>query len=648
MTTQERVRRARRWLAGTVVVAAVLWAIALAMAVVAVAALVNSIVPLALVVRIAIIPLAALAAVVAGGATLWRGRAARSMPHVALWIEERDPRLRYALVTSIDPRIAPAAEHAELHRLAAAADVEGIVRSASWRTLVRACLAFGVAGGAIAMLQPTALLQAAGRDLARRAAPLPPPMANRLAMLSARVDAPTYARLPAVTIREPTSVAALIGSHVTFSGPGAAAGLSAVVGKDSGATLAAVNDGRGWAVRVTMPQGPTVLTLRDRAYRRLVVLEPMTDSAPTVTLRLPEHDTTYQTVPRGTLELEAALTDDIGLAYGTFEFLLSTGSQESFETKASVGPRVSFDHARSATLRLTLDLDTLKLAPGSVLHIRAVAFDYNDVTGPGKGISETRTLRIAEPVDSTSITAAPPLPIDSMWVSQRLLNMRTDTLIRTTRRLSREELVHRSSAYSNAQEDIRKRVLDVVSLLEDNGVGGSFETDASKMLREAADLMWTARADLGVALPDSAMPYMKKILKILDDLRLAHRYYLRGLLKPVPVNVERVRMTGTDTARAAALEPRAELTDPHAALAARIDAAVTIAHHTPAAALDSLAYIRVTALSAAPPVAKALGEAIALLQRGVSVDSALAATRRALEPRPRILGGPSEWGGVAP
>ncbi|HWZ58859.1 MAG TPA: DUF4175 family protein [Gemmatimonadaceae bacterium] len=649
MTTLERVRRARRRLAGTVVVAALLWTAALAVAVVVVAALVNTIAPLPLFARVILIPLAAVAALTAGGVTLWRGRAALSMEHVALWVEEREPRLRYALVTSIDPAIAPAAQHTELHAFAGEADVEGVVRRASRRALGLALIAVVLAGVAIAILRPRELLRAAGRDLARRAGSRPAaPMANRLAKLSARVDAPAYARLPSVTLKEPTSVPALIGSRVAFSGSGPAEGLSATIGKDSGVMLAAVKEGHDWAVRVTMPKEPTVLTLRDRAYRRLVVLEPITDSAPTVKLRLPEHDTTYQTVPKGKLQLEGELTDDIGLAYGYFEFMLSTGSEESFETMASTGPRVPFDNARTATLRATLDLDTMKLAPGSVLHIRAVAFDFNDVTGPGKGISETRTLKIAEPVDSTSINAAPPLPIDSMWVSQRLLNMRTDTLIRTRRRLAREEMVHRSSAYSNLQEDIRKRALAVVVLLEDNGVGGSFQTEASKMLREAADLMWTAREDLGIAQPDSAMPYMKKILKILDDLRLAHRYYLRGLLKPVTVNIERVRMTGTDTAAAAARKPRDELPDPNAALAVRIDRAMAISHRTPAAALDSLTYIRVTAISSAPAVAKALGDAIALLQRGSSVDSALTGTRRALEPRPRIVSGPLEWGGVTP
>jgi hypothetical protein len=299
-------------------------------------------------------------------------------------------------------------------------------------------------------------------------------------------------------------------------------------------------------------------------------------------------------------------------------------------------------------LRATIDLDTMRLGPGSVLHIRAVAFDENDVTGPGKGVSETRTLRVAERIDSTSINAAPPLPIDSMWISQRLLNMRTDTLIQRTRTLQHEVFVHRSTAYSNAQEDIRVRALAVIALLEDNGVGGSFETDASKMLRAAVDLMWTAREDLGIAHPDSAMPYMKKILAILDDLRLAHRYYLRGLLRPVAVNVERVRMTGKDSASVAARTARAPLADPHAALAARIEMAAALARTAPQVAADSLTFVRVSALTAAPEVAAALQDAIDHLRHGTSADSAIARTRRALAARPRVAGGGTPWGGVVP
>jgi hypothetical protein len=86
-------------------------------------------------------------------------------------------------------------------------------------------------------------------------------------------------------------------------------------------------------------------------------------------------------VPKGKLEIDAALTDDIGLDYGYVEYLLSSGSEESFETKLVTGEHQPFANARTGRLHATLDLDTLKLSPGSVIHIRVVAYDYNDVTG---------------------------------------------------------------------------------------------------------------------------------------------------------------------------------------------------------------------------------------------------------------------------
>lgn len=646
MTPRERVRRAQRRLAATVVVTAILWAGALAMSVVAVAAVADAIVPLAWRARLAIIPLAVLAALAAAGVVVWRGRAARSVERVALWIEERQPALRYALVTAIDERIAPAARHGDLHTAAGRADVEGVVRHAWRRALGRALVVSAAAAALLFLVNPAELLRAAAADLERAAAPKPAaPMANRLEPFEARVQPPAYARMGAETTKDPSAVVALVGSRITFSGRGPHEGVTAVLPPD---TLDATADGRRWNVGLAMGKTPTVVSLLDRQYRKLVILEPRPDSAPTVRLELPANDTTYQTVPRGRLAIEASIADDIGLSHGYIEYMLSTGAEESFETKSYTGARVPLRHERKSTLGATIALDTMSLAPGTVLHIRVVAFDFNDVSGPGKGVSETRTLRIAEPIDSTSINAAPPLPIDSMWVSQRLLNMRTDTLIRTKRRLERKQFVGKSSAYSNQQEDLRRRVLAVVSLLEDNGVGGSFETETSGKLRVVADLMWTARAHLGVAEPDTAMPYMKRILAILDEIRLAHRYYLRGLLRPVPVNIARVRLTGTDSAAANRREARARLADASAALARRIDAMASLTRTAPAAAIDSLTYIRLAALTTAPEVAATLGEAIEMLERGEPVDAALARTRRALEPPALVLDGPAEWGGIAP
>lgn len=640
----ELVRRARRRLAAAVVLAALLWGAAAALAVVAVAAVAQRVAALPAGAYAALWPLAAIAALAAAGAVAWRARTVRSLERVALWIEERQPELRFALVTAIDARIAPAERHAELHAAAERADVSGIVGRAMRRALGRALGAVVALGVVVSLLQPQALLRAAGEELVRRTVPdAEAALANRLAQLTARVTPPAYARLAEETLDEPDAVAALVGSRVEFSGRGPADGVAAVLGGD---TLAAAGEGRGWAIGITMPETPVVVSFHDRDYRRLVVLEPRVDSVPAVRLRLPARDTTYQTVPRGRLMVEAGLADDFGLDHGVVEYMVTRGGQESFETKLSQGPRVVLNNARAAVLRQAIDLDTMGLGPGTVLHIRVVAYDANDVTGPGKGASETRTLRIAAPEDSVSINPAPPIPIDSMWMSQRRLNMKTDTLIRDKPRLDLQTFVHTSSAYGNAQDEIRQRAIAVIALLEDDGVGGSFETEVSRKLREAVELMYEARVQLGIAQPDSAMPHMVRVLEILDEIRLANRYYLRGVLRPEAVNIERVRLTGEDPAGKEVREPRGVLEDVRVQLVERIERAAALARSDPEAAVDSLIYVRVAALVEAPVVADALAEAIEQLGRGAAADSALARVRRALEPVPVRLRGPLEWGGI--
>jgi len=643
MSIREHVRRARRRLLATVSLAALLWAAAAGCAIITIAGLVRLATPLPRPVHAALWPLAALAALAALGTILWRWRAVRSLERVALWIEERQPELRFALVTAIDPAIAPEERYPELHASARNANVDDVVRRATRRTLARALLACAPLALAAASVGPRALGPNGEDGPGRRGGAGDTLPENRLAELSAQVTPPAYTRLPAATLEDPNSIAALIGSRIELGGRGPAEGVTATLGAD---TLAAQSAGRRWTVTLTMPGAPTVVELHDREHSRLVILEPRVDSVPAVRLRLPANDTTYQTVPRGRLVVEAQLEDDYGLDYGVVEYLLTAGGGENFETKRSMGPRVRFANARSATLRDVIDLDTLGLAPGTVLHIRAIAFDYNDVTGPGRGVSETRTLRIAEPEDSTSINPAPPIPIDSMWISQRLLNMKTDTLIRNRDKLDRRTFMGTSSAYSNTQEEIRSRAQAVISILEDDGVGGTFQTTVSRMLREAVELMYEARMYLAIAQPDSAMPYMIEVLRILDEIRLANRYYLRGIVRPQPVNIERVRLTGEDPAAKNTRVPRPAVGDSLADLAGRIERAVALLDVAPEAARDSLFYIRASALRSAPDVASALSEVIDRLQRGEPISEAIARTRRILELPPQRIEGPVEWRGI--
>jgi hypothetical protein len=468
------------------------------------------------------------------------------------------------------------------------------------------------------------------------------PAANRLAPLSVRVTPPAYSGIGTRQVEEPGSVEALPGSSLTFVGRGEASTVYLEIGRD---TVRPVQAGQSWSAVVRMPSAAGVVALRDRDYRRLVVLEPRPDSAPELLLRQPAHDTTWASPPGGRLELEARASDDLGLVSGYFEFLISAGGGESFETTAGTSPRQPLGNARSAVFKATLLLDTLKLAPGSVLSIRAVALDANDVDGPGRGLSETRTLRVADLSDTASIEAPPPDPIDLTRISQRMLNMKTDTLIRSRRRLSHAEFADRSQTHAALQLEIRTRVLEVVSQLEDADEEGSYPTEDSRRLRDAADAMMVARRALAAEQPDSAMPHMRRALALLDQVRTAHRYYLKGRRRPEVIDIARVRLQGKDAGTPAALSSRPALSDMDAVLAARIEAAARLHVVAPDAALDSLTYIRVSALATNPAVAAALKAALDQLHRGVPVDSALAPVRRLLAPGGSLLLGAPEWAG---
>ena len=64
------------------------------------------------------------------------------------------------------------------------------------------------------------------------------------------------------------------------------------------------------------------------------------------------------------------------------------------------------------------------------MHLRAVARDANNVTGPGVGASETRAIRIAraDEYDSVAVDAAAPSEADKSVISERMLIMLAEAL----------------------------------------------------------------------------------------------------------------------------------------------------------------------------------------------------------------------------
>lgn len=640
-------------------------------------------------VRSAALPIVALGAVAVGAAALWRGRSAASFASVALWLEQRSPALRYALVTLADARVGPGPHVAELEARVAAVPMRAVLlRGIGAALLWPAALAAGAAA-VLSALPPAAVARVSRPrpgdvlDAARRAGD----GAAALSPLTALVTPPAYSGARPFRLEEPASIAALTGSAVELRGPGAAARLVARLGDD---TLVAGPERGRWVLRFPMPSRALALRLDAGAASRLVTIEPVPDSVPQVLLTLPARDSVLRRAA-GPLPLAADVTDDIGLTAAWFEFIVSSGERESYTFRAGSVGRVRADGGRATELRASLPFDSLRLRPGDVVHLRAVATDNNAVAGPGQGVSQTRTFRVARAGDYDSLTLdIPPYQGDTAALSQRMLILMAEALERRRPRLERAGTVRESQDIGRDQVRLRRRVAEIVfARLEgeegedsnapdglDAGAGErrqnlspdsllaaaesagaaavsgealDFASDESPVvainrpLLEAYNAMWEAGRWLEIGEPDDALPFMRAALAAIQRARQAERLYLRGRPPAAVVDLAAVRLAGNRAdARSGVREGRTAPATGRARLAERFDAALRLLPGGAGAAVDSLLMLRLDALERHPPVAAALARAIADLRAGRDATSALVRARTAITGEPR--GGPGLGG----
>jgi len=310
-----------------------------------------------------------------------------------------------------------------------------------------------------------------------------------------------------------------------------------------------------------------------------------------------------------------------------------------------------------------LSLADLKLKEGDVVSIRAIARDINTLSGPGTATSDTRTFRIARAgeYDSLTIEGAAPLPIDSSAMSQQMLILMTETLVKEQRKVSRGELIRRSREIGDLEDDIRKRLYRVLFESEDlfgQEKAGDPPPDIEDMeppdeiteaknpdLRIAYDAVWQAVRSLKIAEPQPALPPMRAALRAMDRVRLANRLYLRGMPPKVIVDLARVRMTGKEKGSGSVRTPRTRADSARVDLIRQFTEAVEHLDRNPSNAARAFSLLQVKALSVSPQAAAALGEAVQAFRFGRDATLALLRARRALSGNPRSSPGLPAWSG---
>jgi hypothetical protein len=330
--------------------------------------------------------------------------------------------------------------------------------------------------------------------------------------------------------------------------------------------------------------------------------------------------------------VDAGASDDIGLGRIWIELMLTTGGGERFSTSTRILAADSPAGARTGAASVTIRLDTMRLGPGDVMNLRAVARDGNTVTGPGEGSSETRTIRIHDPSLANAIPIVPAsvAALDTTVLSQRMLIIRAVTLLVRRRRMPADSFRVQSLRLGERQLMLYDRVQALILELETaTDVGFVGETEESKLLRVAGIAMRRAEDQLRRIRVAEALPEMYRALDALDKGRTSRRIYLRGMLPRIAVDLEQVRLKGTDSASAGPRPARAPLADPRRALLIRLD---RITSEAGAGALaDSLTMLRAAALSTAPDIAPSLARALEAIRTGTDPAAALRSARRALD-----------------
>ncbi len=613
---------------------------------------------------------------------LWRSLPAVSPLRTALWIEEHGD-TGFALVTWVEQTLAGEPRSARLDRSVSQVAAPSIVAAkAALMPLARAQLAGPLAFviGAVVVLTLTErtvrLMPSArnghGADVSTRAV-------RRDVAIGAwriRVTPPAYSGLATQTLGDTNLVRALSGTRIEVLGQDAIPDSVVVrVLNDSAATsrsAALERAADGWRSVVIAGERPAEVRVRRDQFAKLLLIDGVADSIPRVTLLLPERDSVLR-VAAGRLALQATLHDDLGLQSAAFEVVVSSGEGERFTVRTQrVGAR-TFGRTHDATMTAALDLATLSLGPGDMVHLRAVARDGHPLADREIGASETRSFRIARPseYDSIAVEPAPPPEVDKSLLSQRMLLMLTERLEARRPRITSEVLRAESRILARDQGRLRQAVGDAVFQRltgeaggehahsvgdgHDHGVeaiGGKLALSGvnaqgmleegddapviaiNKPLLEAYNAMWDAGRALEQAEPKAAIPFMRIALEAIERARAASRLYLRGRPPTVIVDLAKIRLVGKDTGVPVARVARNALPRRSAAREARLLGAAALVATDAAAARDSLAVLRVESLADAPAFADAIGALLEAFAKAPGTD----VTEPFLRAR-RVLGG---------
>ncbi len=423
-----------------------------------------------------------------------------------------------------------------------------------------------------------------------------------LGTLRITLEPPAYAGLSEETVADGAALSALPGTIVRIAGNGTARSEALVARVAGGTLLPTVSDAEGWQLEWRVApehRGVSIEAVASGTVveQRVIAVRLLRDRAPNVSLTAPDADLVLAE-PSGTIPIHARALDDYGIAELSLHWVHSRGSGESFDFSEGEwrwDAERPLDGGREATV--DVPLDELDLAPGDVIHLRAVARDGNDVTGPGVGVSATRQIRISSEDDLADVTTLIGFPIErerEPLLSQRMIILLTEELRDTARHLTSESLLEQASAIADAQARLRGRIGEQIfsratGAMQDPEAHLDFEDGESEVfldeleaaaalgpvidpetgiatianvnipahdhdsdpivainraLLTAYNYMWDAERELRSAMLDPALVPQYLALDLLQEMRDSERVFARGRVATPIIDVDGARGSG--------------------------------------------------------------------------------------------------------
>jgi hypothetical protein len=424
---------------------------------------------------------------------------------------------------------------------------------------------------------------------------------------------------PAREVRDPERIEAIEGSVLQIAVSGGANGWRV---RSAAGPLAASNTGSQTLVETRAVQSGYLAVEPDGGHgdgrhRRVIPLIVLPDRSPNIRITVPGRDLVLADAKRS-LEVEAAATDDFGVAALEIRYTKVSGSGEQFEFEEGTLPATVSRESRVAwNARARLPLASLKLEAGDTLVYRAIARDGRPGDA-GLATSDTFFVEIAGPGQVALEGFEMPPDQERYALSQQMIVLKIQRLRARERQMTAAAIGDAAKAIAAEQRAVRANFIFLMGgHVEDEEADaepsgdiqeGRLQNTARKEINAAVAHM--TRAEQALVVPDtaSALAAARAAVEALQRAFGRNRYILRTI--PVGSRVDPARRLTGELSQAG--DWRREVDAPtvdretlaaRTLLAALLDAAsdISAGRNVDAAAFTSLAE-QAVAINAADPV----------------------------------------------